>query len=40
MSSLASIKHHAEEDLRVPTGWKKSWQSETVFTMAGENILV
>jgi len=23
MSSLASLKHHAEEDLSVPNGWKK-----------------
>jgi hypothetical protein len=37
---LASIKHHDEENLRVPTGWKNFWQSGTVFTKAGENILL
>jgi len=28
MSPLASLKHQAEEDLSVPTGWKKSWQAQ------------
>jgi len=35
MSPLASLKHHAEEDLSVPTGWKKSRQSQTATTRKG-----
>jgi hypothetical protein len=34
MSPLASLKHQAEKDLSVPTGWKKSRQSQTAATMS------
>jgi hypothetical protein len=32
---LVSLKIHAEEDLSVPTGWKKSRQSQTAATRKG-----
>jgi hypothetical protein len=35
MSPLASLKHQAEKDLSVPTGWKKSRQSQTATTRKG-----
>jgi hypothetical protein len=35
MSPLASLKHQAEEDLSIPSGWKKSRQSETATTRKG-----
>jgi hypothetical protein len=34
MSSLALLERHAEEDLSVPTGGKKSRHSQTVATMS------
>jgi hypothetical protein len=37
MSPLASLNHHAEEDLSVPTGWKKSRKSQTAATMSAIN---
>ena len=35
MSLLALLERHAEEDLSVPTGWKKSRQSQTTTTRKG-----
>jgi len=35
MSPLALLEHQAEEDLSVPTGWKKSRQSQTAATRKG-----
>jgi hypothetical protein len=39
MSPLALLEHLAEEDLSVPTGWKKSRHSQTAATKASEKIL-